>query len=350
LRNQKMNQMKRASSRLLKLCLLAVALYMTSWLFMTFVKSPCHIDETVSVFVYPGDNQEAVLKKLIEVGQIKHPGKLEFLLNLFNYKEDVHPGRYDIKPSMSSYKIARNLSSGLQTPVKLTFNNLRTVQDLAGRLSRQLMIDSVTIINRFQVKAWQDSMKLTSRNYMCIFIPNTYDVYWNTSSEKLLALFQREYDNFWNDSRLEEATKIGLSKYEVSTLASIVEEETNKRDEMPKVAGLYLNRLRIDMPLQADPTVKFAVGDFTLKRILSGHTKISSPYNTYKNIGLPPGPIRLPSITAIDAVLNATQHSYIYMCARYDFSGYHAFATTLAQHNVNAQAYHQALNKRGILE
>ena len=342
--------MKRASSRLLKFCLMAVAVYMASWLFMTFVKSPCRIDKTVSVFVYPGDNQEIVLKKLIKAGKIKHPGKLVLLLDLLKYKEDVHPGRYDIKPGMSSYKIARNLSSGLQTPVKLTFNNLRTVQDLAGRLSKQLMIDSVTILNCFQEKAWQDSLKLTPQNYMCIFIPNTYDVYWNTSSDKLLVLFQREYNKFWNDTRLDEAKKIGLSQSGVSTLASIVEEETNKSDEMPKVAGLYLNRLRINMPLQADPTVKFAVGDLTIKRILSGQTKISSPYNTYKNIGLPPGPIRLPSITAIDAVLMGTRHSYLYMCARYDFSGYHAFATTLPQHNVNAEAYHQALNKRGILE
>ncbi|MDD4921277.1 MAG: endolytic transglycosylase MltG [Bacteroidales bacterium] len=340
--------MKRASSRLLMLCFLAVAIYIASWLFTSFIKSPCNIEKTVSVYVYPGDNQEKVLKQLIEVGQIKHPARLVWLLNILHYSDNVHVGRYDITPGMSAYRIAKNLRSGLQTPVKLTFNNMRTMADLTGRLSKQLMSDSVVLMKTFEEKAWKDSMKLTPQNYMCVFIPNTYEVYWNITPEKLLELFQREYDKFWNDTRKAEAEKIGLTPVEVSTLAAIVEEETNKSDEMPKVAGLYLNRLKIDMPLQADPTVKFAVGDFTIKRILREHTRISSPYNTYKNTGLPPGPIRIPSIRAIDAVLNPVKHSYIYMCAKDDFSGYHAFATTLSQHNDNASAYHRALNKHGF--
>ena len=342
--------MKRMNSRLLKLCLLAVAVYIAGWLFVTFVKSPCHIEKTVSIYVLPGDNQEKVLKQLTEVGKIKNPGRLVFLLNLVDYNENIHPGRYDLKPGVSNYRIARVLRSGLQTPVKLTFNNIRTVEDLAGRLSRQLMSDSVTLLTCFNRSEWRNIMNFTPENYMCIFVPNTYDVYWNTTPEKLLALFQREYKNFWDETRLAEAKKIGLSPVEVSTLASIVEEETNKSDEMPKVAGLYLNRLRIEMPLQADPTVKFAVGDFTIKRILKEQTQIVSPYNTYRNLGLPPGPIRIPSITAIDAVLRPIRHSYLYMCAKDDFSGYHAFATTLSQHNANAAAYHQALNNNGILQ
>lgn len=341
--------MKRTGSRLLKLCLLAVAIYVAGNLFVTFIKSPCHIEKTVSVYIYPGDNQEKVLKQLVEVGKIKNPKRLVRLLNLLHYNENVHPGRYDLTPGISNYRIAKNLRSGLQTPVKLTFNNVRTVEDLSGKLSRQLMIDSVTILNCFRDTAWRNMRKYTDKNYMCIFIPNTYEIYWNTTSGKLLDLFLREYDKFWdNNNRRAEAEKIGLTPLQVSTLASIVEEETNKKDEMPKVAGLYLNRLRIDMPLQADPTVKFAVGDFTIKRILKEHTKVSSPYNTYKNIGLPPGPIRIPSIQAIDAVLMPMRHSYLYMCAKDDFSGYHAFATTLSQHNKNAEAYHQALNSSGF--
>jgi UPF0755 protein len=350
LRNQKIDQMKRTSYRLIKLCLAAVALYIAGWFFIIFIESPCKIEKTVSIYVWPDDTQATVLEKLMKTGKIKHPGKLISLLNYLKYKDNIHPGRYDIKPGMSNYKIARNLRSGLQTPVKLTFNNIRTVEDLAGRFSKQLMVDSVSILKCFQKNEWRDSMKLTSKNYMCIFIPNTYEVYWNTTTDKLLTLLRREYKKFWNNIRMSKANKLGLTQTEVSTLASIVEEETNKSDEMPKVAGLYLNRLRINMPLQADPTVKFTVGDFTIKRILKEQTTISSPYNTYKNIGLPPGPIRIPSITAIDAVLNATHHSYIYMCAKDDFSGYHAFATTLAQHNANAEAYHKALNKNGIME
>ena len=342
--------MKRINSRILWLCLVAVGLYIAGWLFMTFIKSPCHIEKTVSVYIRPGDNQEKVLKQLIEVGHIKNSKRLVLILDLMDYKNNVHPGRYDLKPGISSFRIARNLRSGLQTPVKLTFNNIRKVEDLAGRFSHQLMADSVSILSSFQEVGWRNMKGLTTENYMCIFIPNTYDVYWNTTPEKLLDLLQREYDKFWDDTRVAEAEKIGLTKVQVSTLASIVEEETNKSDEMPKVAGLYLNRLRINMPLQADPTVKFAVGDFTIKRILKEHTRISSPYNTYKNTGLPPGPIRIPSITAIDAVLKPTRHSYLYMCAKDDFSGYHAFATTLSQHNANASKYHQALNNSGIME
>lgn len=350
MRRIKINQMKRKNTQILKLCLLVMAVYIAGWLFMTFVKSPCRNDKTASVYVLPGDTQEQVLQKLTEAGQMKSIRRLKYLLNLMDYKKNIHTGRYDLKPGMSNFKIARNLSSGLQSPVRLTFNNIRTVEDLAGRLSKQLMTDSVTLLNCFQDKGWMNTMNLTPNNYMCIFLPNTYEVYWNTSSKKLLELFQREYNNFWDQSRVAEAEKIGLTQAEVSTLASIVEEETNKKDEMPKVAGLYLNRLRIEMPLQADPTVKFAVGDFTIKRILKEHTKIASPYNTYRNIGLPPGPIRIPSITAIDAVLKSERHSYIYMCAKDDFSGYHAFATTLSQHNKNAEAYHQALNNSGILQ
>jgi len=220
---------------------------------------------------------------------------------------------------------------------------------LAGRLSKQLMSDSLTLLTCFRDSAWRDSMNLTPQSYMCVFLPNTYETWWNTTPQKVLAIFQKEYKAFWNEARIAAADKIGLTPIQVSTLASIVEEETNKADEMPKVAGLYLNRLRIDMPLQADPTVKFAVGDFTIKRILRVHTKVISPYNTYTNIGLPPGPIRIPSIRAIESVLYPKRHSYLYMCAKDDFSGYHAFATTLSQHNDNAAKYHHALNDNGIM-
>ena len=181
-----------------------------------------------------------------------------------------------------------------------------------------------------------------------MFIPNTYEVYWNTPADKLVERMKREYDSFWNDERLKKAENIRLSPIEVSILASIVEEETAVPEEYPVVAGLYINRLYKNMPLQADPTVKYAVGDFTLRRILNIHLEVESPYNTYLNGGLPPGPIRIPSVRGIDAVLNYTKHNYIYMCANDDFSGRHNFAVTLSEHNRNAQKYRAELNRRGI--
>jgi len=329
--------------------LLAIGLLIVGWLYVMLLKSPCDINETAYLNVYPGDTQEKVMQQLQKVGNVHSTKQLEFLLNLVDYKEHINPGQYALKPGVTPFRIVRVLRSGLQTPVKLTFNNMRTVEELAGRLSKQLSTDSLTLLNSFRDTAWRDSLQLTDQNYMCIFIPDSYEVWWNISPEKLRGRFVKAWKYFWDEFRLKEASKIGLTQAQVSTLASIVEEETKQTDEMPKVAGLYLNRIRMDMPLQADPTVKFAVGDFTIKRILRVHTQINSPYNTYKIIGLPPGPIRIPSIRALDATLQANRHSYLYMCAKDDFSGYHAFATTYEQHEANAVKYRQALNKKGIM-
>lgn len=308
-----------------------------------------NIEKSVEFKIFPNQSVEVVVQNLENQGRIKHKKWLRFMLNVVDYKDRVHPGLYELKPGMSNFQLIRRLRSGLQTPVKLTFNNVRTIEELAGKFSRQLMADSTAFLTSFQDSMWLDSMKFTPNNAVCIFIPDTYEVWWNINPEKLRNKFVDSWTYFWNDKRKEEASRIKLSPVEVSILASIVEEETKKVDEMPKVAGLYLNRLRIEMPLQADPTVKFAVGDFTIRRILLEHTRIQSPYNTYLNIGLPPGPIRLPSKVAIEATLQAMRHTYIYMCAKDDFSGYHAFATTYQQHQNNAVKYRQALNKRGIM-
>jgi UPF0755 protein len=329
--------------------LLAIGLLIVGWLYVMLLKSPCDLQQTSYLNIYPGDTQEQVMQQLQKVGKVHSTKRLEFLLNLVDYKSNVKPGQYALKPGVTPFRIVRVLRSGLQTPVKLTFNNMRTVEELAGRLSKQLSTDSLTLLNCFREPAWRDSLQLTEQNYMCIFIPDTYEVWWNISPDKLRGKFVKAWKYFWDETRLKEASKIGLTQAQVSTMASIVEEETKQSDEMPKVAGLYLNRMRIDMPLQADPTVKFAVGDFTIKRILRQHTLINSPYNTYKIIGLPPGPIRIPSIRALDATLQANRHSYLYMCAKDDFSGYHAFATTFEQHEANAVKYRQALNKNGIM-
>lgn len=329
--------------------LLAIGLLIVGWLYVMLLKSPCDLQKTAYLNVYPGDTQVKVVQQLRKVGNVRSTKQLEFLLNLVNYKDHINPGQYALKPGVSPFSIVRVLRSGLQTPVHLTFNNMRTVEELAGRLSTQLSTDSLTLLNCFRETAWRDSLQLTENDYMCVFIPDTYEVWWNISPEKLRGKFVKAWKYFWDETRLKEASKIGLTQAQVTTLASIVEEETKQTDEMPKVAGLYLNRMRIDMPLQADPTVKFAVGDFTIKRILREHTLLNSPYNTYKIIGLPPGPIRIPSIRAIDATLQPNRHSYLYMCAKDDFSGYHAFATTYQQHEANAVKYRMALNKNGIL-
>lgn len=318
--------------------------------FAIFLHSSVRINESTSLNIYPNETVEQVLGKLKEKGNIKDIGRISFMLGKMGYKEPVHSGHYIIKPGMSDFRIARMLNGGYQTPVKLTFNNVRTVDELAGRLSHQLMTDSLTLLNCFRDSSWINKAGLNQYNYLCVFIPDTYEVWWDATPEKILSKLRHGYDNFWNENHLNTAKKIRLTPEEISTLASIVEEETNKSDEMPKVAGLYINRLRIGMPLQADPTVKFAVGDFSLKRILKGNTLVNSPYNTYKFAGLPPGPIRIPSIKALEAVLYYERHSYIYMCARSDFSGYHAFATTLKQHNDNAALYHKALNSKGIVQ
>jgi UPF0755 protein len=329
--------------------IIIIALLIVCCIYVLLLKSPSKLDEDAYLNVYPGDTQEKVLAQLREKGQIKNTKRLEFLFSVVDYKHNIHPGQYVLEPDVTPFHLVRVLRSGLQTPVRLTFNNIRTVEELCGRFSQQLMADSLSLLTCFRETSWRDSLQLTEFDYICVFIPDTYEVWWNISPEKLRGKFVKAWQYFWDEKRLKEASKIGLTPSQVTTLASIVEEETKQTDEMPKVAGLYLNRMRIDMPLQADPTVKFAVGDFTIRRILLEHTRIRSPYNTYLNIGLPPGPIRIPSIRAIDATLQPSRHSYLYMCAKDDFSGYHAFATTFKQHQGNAVKYRQALNSSGIM-
>ena len=237
----------------------------------------------------------------------------------------------------------------MQIPVKVTFNHLRTKEQLAGKISTQIEADSIAIINQLSDTTFLIETGLNNDNVSCLFIPNTYEFYWNTSATEFLNKMQKEYDKFWNNERLKKAATIGLTKFEVSALASIVEMESYKKEERPIIARLYLNRLKKGMKLQSDPTIIFAVGDFTIRRVLTKDLKIDSPYNTYLHKGLPPGPICLPSINAIDAVLNASKNDYLFMCAREDFSGYHNFAKTSKEHSKNARKYRRALNKRKIM-
>ena len=265
------------------------------------------------------------------------------------YTSGVKPGRYRLKQDMSNKALIRALSLGEQEAVNLVIaGHIRNYKKLAAVLSRNMEADSLQYLVALQNDTLVSSLGFTMPTFMSMFIPNTYQVYWNSSPEATLRRLKREYEKFWDESRRRKAETMQYSQVEVAIIASIVDEETNKNDEMSRIAGVYINRLKQGIPLQADPTLKYALENFSIKRVLNAHMTIESPYNTYKYLGLPPGPICMPSIAAIDAVLNYEKHDYLYFCAKDDFSGYHAFAKTLTQHNHNAFKYRQALNRNRV--
>ena len=291
-----------------------------------------------------------VLKVLSENGLLVNSNSFEWLAKQKKYTTNIRAGRYKIDRALNNNELVNLLRSGKQSPIKVTFNNLRTKEQLAGKISSQIEVDSLTLLDYISDTLFQQKLGLSDDNVACIFIPNTYEFYWNTSADQFVKRMLKEYQKFWNNDRKAKADKIKLNYYEVATLASIVEKEQNiKRDERPEIAGLYLNRIKKKMKLESDPTLIFALGDFTIKRVLNKDKKVDSSFNTYKHKGLPPGPICIPSINAIDAVLNASSHRYIFMCAKEDFSGYHNFAKTYAKHLINARKYQKALNKRKIM-
>lgn len=264
------------------------------------------------------------------------------------YYNHVRPGRYEITPSMGSFVLFRHLRNGHQSAIKLIVPSITTKERLAEVLSMKLMIGEEDLLDYFESN---DSCQLFGKDtatVVCLFVPNTYEVYWNISAKKLITKMQDESKAFWNGTRAAKAEQLGLSTDEVMTLASIVDEETANNGEKPMIAGMYYNRLQKGMPLQADPTVKFALKQFELRRIYTNMLRTPSPYNTYINTGLPPGPIRVPSVAGIDAVLDMVKHDYLYMCAKEDFSGTHNFAVTYAEHLKNAAKYSAALNARNI--
>ena len=306
------------------------------------------ITETGHVYIDRDDTADSVYYKILQAGNPSTMAGFKLLSNYYQYDKTVKTGHYAISPKDDIYHLFRRISRGRQTPVNLSFNNVRTREKLAAVLSKQLMMDSTEIAQKLYDSTFCAGQGFKEETIISLFIPNTYEIYWNITSEVFFGRMQKEYKNFWNDQRLKRAQEIGFTPTEVMTIASIVEEETNNEKEKPMVAGLYINRLHQDMPLQADPTVKFGLQEFSLHRIRGNHLTVDSPYNTYKNKGLPPGPIRIPSIKGIESVLNYAHHNYIYMCAKEDFSGTHNFASTFAEHQANAKKYWQALNKRKI--
>ncbi len=300
------------------------------------------------IYISKGDTPDSVYAKIERSCDACHMAGLKFCAALLNYKSHIHEGRYATGDGVSTFRLVRNLRSGRQAPVKLVIPVVHTMNDLAGRLSLQLQTDSATLARAFRDASLLKGLDVDTASVPCLFIPNTYEVYWNITPEKLLRRMKKEHDAYWTDARKSQAKAASLTPDEVYTLASIVEQESTNEQERPLIAGMYLNRLHQGMKLQADPTVKFALGNFSLRRILINHLSVDSRYNTYRYEGLPLGPICIPSLNAIESVLNYAHHNYIYMCAKEDFSGTHNFAATYEEHQANAKRYAQALNERGV--
>ena len=307
-----------------------------------------NIKNEYGLLIVEGTAYRQVVDSLVANDVLVNYKAFKWVAKKKNYPESVKPGNYIFHTGMNTNQIVNMLRAGLQEPVNVTFNNIRFKEEFAGRVSKYIEADSLSILNLFYDENKITGYGFTLENFKAMFIPNTYEFYWTTSAEGFAARMKIEYERFWNEERRMKADEIGITPVEVIILASIVQAETAKNEELKRIAGLYINRLKRGQLLQADPTVRYAVGDFTLRRILNSHLETESPYNTYKYAGLPPGPINFPETAAIEAVLNFEKHNFIFMCAKEDFSGYHNFAVTLAEHNRNAARYREALNAMQI--
>lgn len=299
------------------------------------------------LYIPTGSNLDDVVA-IIKAQQIlNNTESFKWVASKMNFK-NIKPGKYKITKGLSNIELVRLLRSGKQEPIKLTFQNIRLKTDFAGYIGKNFEIDSLAFLNMLDSIDLVRQYGFDEETIFCMFIPNTYEMYWNTSKEKFFERMQKEYVKFWHTERIAQAKAIGLSPVQVSILASIVDQEALLNREMVRIAGVYMNRLNRGIKLEADPTVIFANGDFTVKRVLYKLLQKDSPYNTYKYSGLPPGPICMPSVAAIDAVLHFEKHNYIYFCAKEDFSGLHNFASNVTEHQMNARKFQQALNNRGI--
>jgi UPF0755 protein len=310
-----------------------------------------HPEQPEKVIIIPtGASYDQVLDSILSKQIIQNLKLFEWVAKKKNYPYLIKPGRYVIDKEFSYNSFINMLRSGHQTPVRITFQNIRTLNQLAGKIGKQLEADSIHIMEFLSDDSNYSADGFKKETIIAVFIPNTYEIYRNTDAKGLYDRMLREYRIFWNEKRLVSAKEKGLNPIEVAILASIIDDEVAKPDEKPRIAGVYLNRLKRGIPLQACPTIKFALNDFTITRVLYAHLQIDSPYNTYKHNGFPPGPIGCPSIEGMDAVLNAEDHDYLYFAAKSDFSGYHNFSRTLAEHNHYAALYQKELNKRKIFK
>lgn len=311
--------------------------------------SPFTITDKTCIYVDADDTMDSLYSKVSDAGKPASMRGFKLMSTLKRFSKP-RTGCYTVEPEENMFTLVRRLANGGQSPIQLKVPEVRTVEDMVGRLAAQLMINADEIVGVLNDSEFMESLGYKKETLPCLFIPNTYEAYWNMSARGLVNRLHKEKKAFWNEDRTAKAQSIGMTPEEVVTLASIVESETSYGPEKATVAGLYKHRMEIEMPLQSDPTVIFAVGDFSIRRVLLEHLQMDSPYNTYRNLGLPPGPIRIPSIQGIDAVLNYDHNSYVYMCAKEDFSGSHNFTSSYAEHLQNAARYQQALNRRGIMK
>jgi UPF0755 protein len=306
--------------------------------------------DSTELFIPTGSSYNEVVAILDSVFKIKNQKVFNWLAMRKKYPSHVKPGRYIIEGNITYNELINMLRSGKQKPLNVTFNNVRSLSQLAGKVGGKIEADSLDLISFLSEESNYKKDDFNRDNIIGVFIPNTYQFFWNTDARGFYTRMLREYNLFWNEKRIARAKDKGLDPKEVAILASIINDEVAKADEKPRIAGVYLNRLKRGIPLQADPTIKFALNDFTITRVLNRHLTIESPYNTYKHRGLPPGPIGCPSIEGLEAVLNAEDHDYIYFAAKADFSGYHNFSRTLSEHNRYAAMYQRELNKRKIFK
>ena len=305
-------------------------------------------NETDVTITIPWDTDYEQLLDTLEAHNIlRNEETFDMVAHYMKYKT-IRVGNYTIQPGMSNVKLVRLLRAGQHYPVKFSFNNVRTVDQLANRAGKVFFFNEEELSKLLHDNAFLSQYNVTEETCPCLFIPNSYELYYDITPEGFVEKFHQFYRLFWNERRLQQAQEIGLTPVEIATLASIVEEENHRPQEKAIIAGLYINRLNKNMLLQSDPTVKFALGDFARKRILLADLQVDSPYNTYKYKGLPPGPIRFPEGSTIDSVLHYAHHNYLYMCAKEDFSGYHNFTSSAAVHQQNAVRYQRALNARNI--
>jgi UPF0755 protein len=329
------------------ICTLIIAIIIYRNLFGTSITTS---EDNQIIYIPTGSSYAQVLDTLESKLIIKNRNILEWFARKKSYPDHIKPGRYIINAGLSYNSLINLMRSGRQSPVKITFNNLRTLNQIAGRIGKLIEADSSQIIGFLSDSSIYAEDGFKKENIISLFIPNTYEFYWNTDARGFYTRMLKEYRLFWNDERLTKAKEKGLDPIEVSILASIIDDEVAKREEKPRIAGVYLNRLLRGIPLQACPTIKFALNDFSITRVLKKYLLVESPYNTYKHSGFPPGPIGCSSIEGIEAVLNAEKHDYLFFAAKADFSGYHNFSRTLTEHNRYALLYQKELDKRKIFK
>lgn len=331
---------------------LIVAAFFANFVYKAMLKpNTAFNNESAFVFIPSNAKYEQVRSQLEPL--LLDIDAFDNLADQKKYRTNIKAGRFEIKKGMTNNDIINSIRSK-NLPIKLSFNNQETLEKLAGRISVQIEADSLSILNAMTDSSFLSKNKFNAATVLGMYLPNSYEFFWNTSPDQFRARMLKEYRRFWNDTRLKKAEALKFSPNEVITLASIVHEESKQASEQPRIAGVYINRIRIGMPLQADPTLKFAAYQLpqykntVIKRVLNVHKDIDSPYNTYKNRGLPPGLIAMPDISAIDAVLNYEKHKYLYFAADAKRFGFHKFAKTLSQHNVNAREYQRYLSSQGI--